>query len=184
MKRKTVHVYFVLATLTLTLAVFWQLHKIQKQSRIMAATASVPTAISSTEEVDSFANFPTTRLAVANALSEAGQFEASEAEYIKLMSDANPTLVARDAQFNLANSYLKQGLRIDLPGASTRPLLEIAKQRYRDLLRENPADWDARFNLELALRAAPETSYMNHPKGNPIKSVDVIVPGFPPQDLP
>jgi hypothetical protein len=32
-------------------------------------------------------------------------------------------------------------------------LVELAKQRYRDLLRAEPQDWDARYNLERALRA-------------------------------
>ena len=37
------------------------------------------------------------------------------------------------------------------------PLIELAKQSYRDLLRETPADWDARYNLERALYLSPET---------------------------
>ena len=36
------------------------------------------------------------------------------------------------------------------------PLIELAKQSYRDLLREDPNDWDARYNLERALWLAPE----------------------------
>jgi mxaK protein len=38
------------------------------------------------------------------------------------------------------------------------PLVELAKQSYRDLLREWPGDWDARYNLERALYLAPEGS--------------------------
>ena len=36
------------------------------------------------------------------------------------------------------------------------PLIELAKQRYRDALRDRPDDWDARYNLERALWLAPE----------------------------
>ena len=36
------------------------------------------------------------------------------------------------------------------------PLLELAKQGYRDVLRDDPQQWDARYNLERALRLAPE----------------------------
>ena len=38
------------------------------------------------------------------------------------------------------------------------PLIELAKQSYRDLLREDPGDWDARYNLERALWLAPEVA--------------------------
>ena len=37
-----------------------------------------------------------------------------------------------------------------------RPLLELAKATYREALRLDPGRWDARYNLERALRAAPE----------------------------
>jgi len=33
---------------------------------------------------------------------------------------------------------------------------ELAKQAYRDVLRAEPHDWDARFNLERALRLLPD----------------------------
>jgi mxaK protein len=44
------------------------------------------------------------------------------------------------------------------PGEAQRalPLIELAKQSYRDELRSNPADWDARYNLERALWLSPE----------------------------
>jgi len=185
MKRKTVHRIFALVSIALLFVVGWQMFSHHKQERIIRETAAVPTTLTDDEaESIPLANYPVTRLAIANALSAGGQFEASEAAYIKLISGKHDVVLKRDAQFNLASNYLKQGMRKDLPGSTTRPMLEIAKQRYRDLLREDPNDWDARFNLELALRLAPEASYTNNPKGNPIKSVDVIVPGFSVPDLP
>jgi len=184
MKRKTVHRIFAVMSIALLFVVGWQMYSNHEQGQIIQETAAVPNTLNG--EIDAIAQsaFPVTRLAVANALAAGGQFEASEAEYIKLASGKHDAVLKRDAQFNLANNYLKQGMRTDLPGATTRPMLEIAKQRYRDILREDPSDWDTRFNLELALRLVPETSYTNNPKGNPIKSVDVIVPGFSVPDLP
>src|SRR5690606_41486529 len=41
------------------------------------------------------------------------------------------------------------------------PMIELAKQSYRTLLRERPSEWDARYNLELALRLAPELESMS-----------------------
>ena len=35
------------------------------------------------------------------------------------------------------------------------PLIELAKGIYRGLLREEPADWDLRYNLERAVRICP-----------------------------
>ena len=43
------------------------------------------------------------------------------------------------------------------PSDQLLPLVELAKQSYRDLLRETPGDWDARYNLERALYLAPES---------------------------
>ena len=35
-------------------------------------------------------------------------------------------------------------------------MIELAKQNYRQVLHEDPDDWDARYNLERALWLAPE----------------------------
>ena len=35
-------------------------------------------------------------------------------------------------------------------------LIELAKQGYRELLRNDPEHWDARYNLERAQRLLPE----------------------------
>jgi len=64
-------------------------------------------------------------------------------------------------------------------------MVELSKQRYRDLLSEEPYHWPARYNLERALRMAPEgTDRTDDGRVEPLKRVDVIVPGFEKQDLP
>jgi mxaK protein len=40
--------------------------------------------------------------------------------------------------------------------ASALPVFELAKQSYRAALLQRHDLWDAKFNLELALRAAPD----------------------------
>ena len=35
-------------------------------------------------------------------------------------------------------------------------LIELAKEHYRELLRQDPDDWDARYNLERAQRLQPD----------------------------
>jgi mxaK protein len=41
---------------------------------------------------------------------------------------------------------------------ASAPLVELAKNRYRELLRAKPDDWDARYNLERALWLQPESA--------------------------
>ena len=53
--------------------------------------------------------------------------------------------------------YLRQGAGDGADAVRSLPLIEQAKARYRALLRIAPDDWDARYNLERALRVAPET---------------------------
>ena len=63
----------------------------------------------------------------------------------------------RIALYDLGNLHLRQALQVGLEDeGQSLPLLELAKQSYRDLLRRDPTDWDARYNLERALRLAPE----------------------------
>jgi len=63
----------------------------------------------------------------------------------------------RIALYDIGNLHLRQALQIGMDDATQSvPLLELAKQSYRDLLRRDPNDWDARYNLERTLRLAPE----------------------------
>lgn len=63
----------------------------------------------------------------------------------------------RIALYDLGNLHLRQALHVGLDDeAQSLPLVELAKQSYRDLLRRDPNDWDARYNLERTLRLAPE----------------------------
>ena len=65
----------------------------------------------------------------------------------------------RAALYNLGNLHMREALK---GGAEQSlellPLVELAKQSYRDLLREDPGEWDARYNLERALWLAPEVA--------------------------
>ena len=77
------------------------------------------------------------------------------------------------------------------PSANLNPfqaqaLVELAKQRYRDLLRADPGDWDARYNLERALWLAPEAQdvFGAETDDMPKELLRIKVPGLPPGDLP
>lgn len=62
------------------------------------------------------------------------------------------------AWYDLGNLYLREALRLLQSGAdaSALPLLELSKESYRNALLDRPDLWDAKFNLELALRVAPD----------------------------
>jgi mxaK protein len=63
-----------------------------------------------------------------------------------------------DVRYNLANAYLRRALELgdDAGDDVVGPLIELAKQQYRDVLRIEPGAWDAKYNLELALSVQPD----------------------------
>lgn len=98
---------------------------------------------------------PQARLAAAISLAHGGKFRAAVQAY-KALLDA-PDEIRLPALYNLGNLNMREALK-NGQGEAQRalPLIELAKQSYRDDLRVNPADWDARYNLERALWIAPE----------------------------
>jgi mxaK protein len=47
------------------------------------------------------------------------------------------------------------------------PLIELAKESYRELLRAEPSDWGARYNLERAQRLLPDPYENETPPSEP-----------------
>jgi mxaK protein len=98
---------------------------------------------------------PEARLARAVALSRL-DYDAALAAYKAIIQSTREDL-HRIALYDLGNLNLRQAIQYGLADeAQSLPLTELAKQSYRDLLRRDPTDWDARYNLERALRLAPE----------------------------
>ena len=100
---------------------------------------------------------PELRFAQAHALAQAasGAGETALNRYRALQSDAR---LGPAARFNSANLLVRQAIEVR---ASAQPgqaiaLLELAKEYYRDVLSDDPAQWDARYNLERAQRLLPD----------------------------
>jgi mxaK protein len=98
---------------------------------------------------------PQVRLAQALNLARDGKFTAATKAYKALLEAEDDVRFV--ALYDLGNLNMREALK-NGEGAVQRslPLIELAKQSYRDELRGNPSDWDARYNLERALWLAPE----------------------------
>jgi mxaK protein len=97
------------------------------------------------------------RFAQAHALAASGATDAALNRYAALHDDP---VIGSAARYNSANLLLRQAIVIragDQPGQALA-LIELAKENYREILRHQPQDWDARYNLERAQRlvADPE----------------------------
>jgi mxaK protein len=104
------------------------------------------------------------QFARALALSKAGEYDAAVKAYKALIQGGRADLRIA-AMYNLGNIHMREASK---DGSATgSPLVELAKQSYRDVLRENPADWDARYNLERALWLAPEVDEAQAEDNNP-----------------
>lgn len=120
------------------------------QTRTVLARAADPTTGPETAS-------PSAWLARAVALARDGDDEGALSRYRRVESDGDAAL-RRIARFDSANLYLRQALAWIQAGDRGRavPLIELAKGVYRQLLVEDPSNWDLRYNLERAIRLLPE----------------------------
>ncbi len=191
MRRRTLHTLFALATLACAGLVAVASLRLRQHQALDAAIAhaeqtggdAAPSGNDTPREV---------RLAQAGALARRGEAEAAARLLGSLIEPGRVDDIGRAALFNLGNLHLRQALdRPAGPGApatpdpATGPLVELAKQRYRDLLRLAPDDWDARHNLERALRLAPEEQEaIAEPDNEPVERRNVQLRGMKAGDLP
>lgn len=121
------------------------LEKARDNARIAAGVAERPAPTARAE----------LRFAHASGLARRGEREAAIDAY-RVLQDDSP--LGQAARYNAANQLLQQALVLrdsPLPGQAL-PLIELAKAGYRDVLRQNPDHWDARYNLERAQRLQPD----------------------------
>ena len=105
---------------------------------------------------------PQAVFARAYFLAQHGDNEPALNLYKRLQDDKGDFgALARAARFNAGNIHLREATMLQKTrgdaalGAIITPA-ELAKQAYRDVLRGDPRDWDARFNLERVLRLLPD----------------------------
>jgi mxaK protein len=163
MKRAHGHLAFALVATVLSVLTVAEAVHLQHARRINMSVAEwsapsvQPTAASSRWSAGPAVDHlpPEARLARAVALSRL-DYDAALAAF-KAIIQSNREDLHRMALYDLGNLNLRQAVQYGLADeAQSLPLTELAKQSYRDLLRRDPTDWDARYNLERALRLAPE----------------------------
>ncbi len=95
------------------------------------------------------------RFAQAYAQAASGADEVALNRYRSLQGDS---AVGQAARYNSANLLMRQALvvRAGAQPANAIVLIELAKEIYREVLRTDPAHWDARYNLERAQRLLPD----------------------------
>ncbi len=122
---------------------------VNRQLAALGADAATPAA--------TLGDDPRLWVATARATAAAGQ-TVEAAALLRRAADTATGPLREQALYNLGNVYLRAALRMRASGAgaSALPLFELAKESYRSALMAQPGLWDAKFNLELALRAAPD----------------------------
>lgn len=148
MTRHRVHMAFGAVALAFGIAAAWQAYELRRVNGVNEAisTAADPATLGST--------LPEARFARAAMLAKGGRFDEAAQAYKLLIQEGRVDL-RRAAFYNLGNLHMREAMQFT--GSSRAlPLLELAKQNYRDLLREDPDDWDARYNLERSLLLSPE----------------------------
>jgi mxaK protein len=160
MKRSRIHWAFGLAALGFGLLAAYHGSRLRTADRVNEAIASA-TAANLDDSV------PEAQFARVLALSKAGEYEAAVKGYKALIQGGRSDLRLA-ALYNLGNLHLREALKNGPDSvAGALPLVELAKQSYRDLLRDDPAHWDARYNLERALWLAPEVDEALAEDSNP-----------------
>ncbi len=100
-----------------------------------------------------------------------------------------PDVPARDALlYALANAHLKRALEIfnSAPMRKVAPLVALAQSEYRQVLRHDPQNWDARYNFDIASALTHDPEAASYLKGDDMARERALVPDAPgaPNGLP
>jgi mxaK protein len=122
------------------------------------------------------------RFAQAHALAARGADEAALGRYRALQGD---DALGQAARYNAANLLLRQAVALHQKGEAGQalPLVELAKETLREVLRQDPEHWAARYNLERAQRLVADPDDGDHdppPAANPAERAATTMRGYSP----
>lgn len=100
---------------------------------------------------------PEVRMARAVYLSQHQRYDEALAT-LNLLLQQSGAVAQAQTRYNLGNLYLRQAMEKAQAGNinEAMPLLGLAKQAYREALMLDSNFWDAKYNLEVAMRLLPE----------------------------
>jgi mxaK protein len=132
----------------------WQLRRVQGVNALIQATTAGAVA-ETAPGMDDAHTPPPLRFAQAYAQAASGAEEAALNRYGALHGSSE---IGRAARYNSANLLLRQALALHAGAQQGQALalVELAKEGLREVLRQDPGDWNARYNLERAQRLVPE----------------------------
>jgi mxaK protein len=149
MRRRTAHLTFGALAAAFALLATYEGVRLREARQTNEAIAGARSSIATS-------TVPEAQFARAIALAKKGDYGGALQQY-KVLSRGKRADLAADALYNEGNLHLREATRAAAEGPMrTLPLIELAKQRYRAVLRRDPQSWDARYNLQRALWMAPE----------------------------
>jgi|GEM_PF-258971 len=139
-----------------------------------------PSGLQTTEEDHP----PQLIFAKAYSLDTQGRYQEALSLYNSIEYQNDQTLRER-VKYNMGTIYLREAAKLwNAEGveayARVNTLLELAETAFREVLRLNDQNWDARYNLEYALRIRPPAKTVEKAdwKGRK-RSVYAVFPGIP-----
>ena len=132
----------------------------------------------------SYGNSPQVRLARAVYFRQKQRYDEA-LDTLSLIVGQGDIRLQSQSRYNLGNVYLTEAMADVEAGRITQamPLLTLAKQSYRQALALDSDFWDAKYNLELAMRLLPEFDRISpaEPDNDAAKPSQLwtTVPGFP-----
>ncbi len=127
---------------------------------------------------------PEVRLARAMYYQKQHRYDEALAT-LGLIMDKGDAELKTIIRYNLGNIYLQQAIeKLDAQNINAaQPLIALAKQAYRQALALNSHFWDAKYNLDVAMRLLPEMDRMtmqdNEDVQTPPPQLWTTLSGFP-----
>lgn len=145
----------LLASLSLAALQLAKVYSVHRENRLIAEWGGQ--AGNASEAGPAYGNTPEIRLARAVFLVRKKRYDDALA-VLNLILEQGDSRLRTQSRYNLGNLYLDQAMAEVDAGRPNQalPLLTLAKQAYRQALALDSQFWDAKYNLELAMRLLPE----------------------------
>lgn len=170
----------LLGSLAMTVVQLWGVYRIHRQNQWMVELTSghdiaIDNVVTAAPEV---------RLARSVFLRQKKRYSEALDTLSLIVSQGDRELQSL-SRYNLGNVYLAEAMAEIEAGRINQalPLLALSKQAYRQALTFDSKFWDAKFNLELAMRLLPEFDRISNAQPDDKQSQPsqlwTTVPGFP-----